>query len=185
MRVRWWFVPAVAVMLPAAHVWSAPAASSAPAKIQKLTVASAAFANNKPIPSGFTCDGPNSSPPLKLGKVPKATKDRALIMTDPDAPSGTFVHWVAWNLPRGGVPEETLPAQVVQGKNTFGREAYNGPCPPAGSDAHHYVFDVYAVSKKITLAPGASADDLRAAMKGNVVAQGKLTGTYQRSTGAQ
>jgi Raf kinase inhibitor-like YbhB/YbcL family protein len=161
------------------------AAPASPAKVKKLSVTSPAFGNNKPIPSGFTCDGQNASPPLKLGKSPKGTKDRALIMTDPDAPSGTFTHWVAWNLPKSGVPEQTLPPAVVQGKNTFGNPAYAGPCPPAGSAPHHYVFTVSAVSKKIALAPGASADELRAAIEGNVLAQGTLTGTYQRATGTQ
>ena len=154
-------------------------------KVKKITVTSAAFGNNKAIPSGFTCDGSSASPPLKFGSVPKGAKDVALIMTDPDAPSGTFVHWVAWHLPRAGVPEQTLPAGIVQGKNTFGNTAYGGPCPPAGSPPHHYIFTVSAVSKQITLAPGATADELRAAIKGNVLAEGKLTGTYQRSTGAQ
>jgi Raf kinase inhibitor-like YbhB/YbcL family protein len=154
-------------------------------KVKKTTVTSAAFGNNKAIPSGFTCDGSNASPPLKFAKIPKATKDVALIMTDPDAPRGMFVHWVAWHLPKGGLPEETLPTGVVQGKNTFGNDAYGGPCPPAGSQPHHYIFTVYAISEQITLAPGATADQLRAAIKGNVLAQGTLTGTYQRAPGAQ
>ena len=155
-------------------------------KVKKLTVTSAAFGNNKAIPSGFTCDGTSASPPLKFGSVPKAAKDVALLMTDPDLPSGgTFVHWVAWHLPKSGVPEQTLPAGIVQGKNSIGNAAYAGPCPPAGSPPHHYIFTVSAVSKQITLAPGATVEELRAAIKGNVLAQGKLTGTYQRSTGAQ
>ncbi len=155
-------------------------------KVKKLTVTSAAFGNNKPIPSGFTCDGSNASPPLKFGSVPKAAKDVALVITDPDLPGGgTFVHWVAWHLPKSGVPEQTLPAGIVEGKNSFGNAAYGGPCPPAGSPPRHYIFTVSAVSKQITLAPGATADELRAAIKGNVLAEGKLTGTYQRSTGAQ
>jgi Raf kinase inhibitor-like YbhB/YbcL family protein len=154
-------------------------------RVKKITVTSAAFGNNKTIPSGFTCDGSTASPPLKVGQVPKASKDLALIMTDPDAPSGTLVHWVAWHLPKSGLPEQTVPAGVVQGKNTFGNQAYAGPCPPAGSPPHHYIFTVSAVSKPIMLAPGATAEELRAAIKGNVLAQGKLTGTYQRATGAQ
>lgn len=155
-------------------------------KAKKITVTSAAFGDNKAIPSGFTCDGSSASPPLKFGSVPKAAKDVALIMTDPDLPDGgTFVHWAAWHLPKAGVPEQTLPAGIVQGKNSIGNAAYAGPCPPAGSPPHHYIFTVSAVSKQITLASGATADELRAAIKGNVLAQGKLTGTYQRSTGAQ
>ena len=155
-------------------------------KVKKISVTSAAFGNNKAIPSGLTCDGSSASPPLKFGSVPKAAKDVAVIMTDPDLPGGaTFVHWVAWHLPKSGVPEQTLPAGIVQGNNSIGNAAYAGPCPPAGSPPHHYIFTVSAVSKQITLAPGATADELRAAIKGNVLAQGKLTGTYQRSTGAQ
>ena len=172
-------------LLVAAQLFPPPAASAVPAKAKKLSVTSAAFGNNTPIPSGFTCDGASASPPLKLGKEPKGTKDRALIMTDRDAASGTLTHWVAWNLPSGGVPEQTLPPEVVQGKNTFGNAAYAGPCPPAGSAPHHYRFTVSAVSKKITLAPGATADEVRAAIKGKVLAQGTLTGTYQRGTGTQ
>ena len=173
------------VLFVAAQVFPPTGASAAPAKAKKLSVTSAAFGDNKPIPSGFTCDGASASPPLKLGKAPKGTKDRALIMTDPDAPSGTLMHWVAWNLPSAGVPEQTLPPEVVQGKNTFGNAAYAGPCPPSGSAPHHYVFTVSAVSKKITLASGATADEVRAAIKGKVLAQGTLTGTYQRGTGTQ
>ena len=185
MRLRLWVAAAGGALVLAGQVPPSLAASPARAKVKKLSVTSPAFGNNKPIPSGFTCDGAGASPPLKLGKAPKGTKDRALIMTDPDAPSGTLTHWVAWNLPSGGVPEQTVPPEVVQGKNTFGNAAYAGPCPPAGSAPHHYLFTVSAVSKKIALAPGATADDLRAAIKGNVLAQGTLTGTYQRGTGTQ
>ena len=183
VRLRWVVTIAAGLVFLTEQV--SPSAAAAPAKVKKLGVTSPAFANNKPIPSGFTCDGENASPPLKLAKAPKGTKDRTLIMTDPDAPRGTITHWVAWNLPKSGVPEQTLPAAVVQGTNTLGNAAYAGPCPPAGSAPHHYVFTVSAVSKKITLAPGASADDLRAAIEGNVLAQGTLIGTYQRGTGAR
>ena len=188
MRIRPAFL-LVAIPALAVGALAGPALASSPleeSKVKKITVTSAAFGNNKAIPSGFTCDGSSASPPLKFGSVPKAAKDVALIMTDPDLPGGgTFVHWVAWHLPKSGVPEQTLPAGIVQGKNSIGNAAYAGPCPPAGSPSHHYIFTVYAVSKQITLAPGATADELRAAIKGNVLAQGKLTGTYQRSTGAQ
>jgi Raf kinase inhibitor-like YbhB/YbcL family protein len=187
MRIRPAFllvaIPALAVGGLAGPAFAASRLETS--KVKKITVTSAAFGNDKAIPSGFTCDGSNASPPLKFTKIPKATKDVALIMTDPDAPSGTFVHWVAWHLPKAGLPEETLPAGVVQGRNTFGNEAYGGPCPPGGSQPHHYIFTVYALAKRLTLPPGASADDLRAAIKGNVIAQGTLTGTYQRGAGGQ
>lgn len=185
MRLRWPVALVGGALLLAAQASPSLAAPATATKIKRLTVTSPAFGNDKPIPSGFTCDGAGSSPPLKLGKAPKGAKDRALIMTDPDAPSGTLTHWVAWNLPSGGVPEQNLPPGVVQGKNTFGNAAYAGPCPPAGSAPHHYRFTVSAVSKKITLPAGATADDLRAAIKGNMLAQGTLTGTYQRGAGTQ
>ena len=188
MRIRLAFLLlAIPVLAAGAVAGPAFAASSAEkSKVKKITVTSAAFGNNKAIPSGFTCDGSSASPPLKFRGVPKATKDVALIMTDPELPGGgTFVHWVAWRLPKSGVPEQTLPAGIVQGKNSIGNDAYQGPCPPPGSQPHHYVFNVYAVSKQITLPPGASADDLRAAVKSNVLAQGTLTGTYQRAVGGQ
>jgi Raf kinase inhibitor-like YbhB/YbcL family protein len=185
MRIRPAFL-LVAIPVLAVDAVAGPAFAASPAeksKVRKITVTSAAFGNNKAIPSGFTCDGSSASPPLKFAKTPKAAKDVALIMTDPDVPSRAFVHWVAWHLPKTGLPEETLPAGIVQGKNSIGNDAYQGPCPPPGSQPHHYVFNVYAVSKQITLPPGASADDLRAAVKGNVLAQGTLTGTYQRAVG--
>jgi Raf kinase inhibitor-like YbhB/YbcL family protein len=178
----------VAIPVLAVGVLVGPAFAASPlekSKVKKITVTSAAFGNNKAIPSGFACDGSNASPPLKFAKIPKAAKDVALIMTDPDLPSGSFVHWVAWHLPKSGVPEQTLPAGVVQGKNSINNDAYQGPCPPPASQPHHYIFTVYAVSKQITLAPGATADELRAAIKGNVLAQGTLTGTYQRAVGGQ
>ena len=188
MRIRRAFL-LLAIPVFAAGALAGPAFAASPgekSKVKKMTVTSAAFGNNKAIPSGFTCDGSSASPPLKFRSVPKATKDVALIMTDPDLPGGgTFVHWVAWRLPKSGVPEETLPTGIVQGKNSIGNDAYQGPCPPPGSQPHHYVFNVYAVSKQITLPPGASADDLRAAVKSNVLAQGTLTGTYQRAVGGQ
>jgi Raf kinase inhibitor-like YbhB/YbcL family protein len=188
MRIRPAFL-LLATSVLAVGALAGPAFAASPlekAKVKKITVTSAAFGKNKAIPSDFTCDGSSTSPPLKFAKVPKAAKDVALIMTDPDLPGGgTFVHWVAWHLPKTGVPEETLPAGVVQGKSSIGNAAYQGPCPPPASQLHHYIFTVYAVSKQITLAPGASADELRAAIKGNVLAQGTLTGTYQRAVGGQ
>jgi Raf kinase inhibitor-like YbhB/YbcL family protein len=172
---------AAALLVLAASATPAAAASAVKAKLKKIAVTSAAFANNQPIPTGFTCDAGSASPPLDYTGVPKSAKDRALIMTDPDAPRGTIVHWVAWHLPKSGLPGQNVPAGVVEGTNTLGNQAYAGPCPPPGSAPHHYTFTVYAVSKPIALAPGASADDLRAAIKGKVIGQGVLVGTYQRA----
>ncbi len=181
MRLRLVLAAATVALVTVAAAPALAALPGAKAKVKKITVTSAAFGNNKPIPVGFTCSGASASPPLKYTGVPKSAKDRALIMVDPDLPSGTFVHWVAWHLPKGGLPEQNVPPGVVQGKNTIGNSAYAAPCPPPGGAPHHYVFTVYAVSKPIDLAAGASVDELRAAIKGTVIAQGKLVGTYQRA----
>lgn len=153
-----------------------PTAASA---ARPMIIRSPAFADGAAIPDGFTCDGANASPPLRFQRIPRGAKDVALIVTDPDAPIGTFVHWVAWRLPRRGVPEQSLPASVQQGTNGRGVQGWSGPCPPPG-DAHHYVFALTALSKRLDLAPGATADELRRAMKGTVLARARLVGTYQR-----
>ena len=148
----------------------------------KFTLTSPAFAPGELIPDGFTCDGASASPPLKWKAVPKGTVELALTMEDPDAPGGTFDHWVAWGIdPDGGrLPEETLPPEVVEGD-----PSYRGPCPPPGVDAHRYRFTLYALSKPVTLEAGvATIDDLRAAIKGTVRGKAKLIGRYARTVGA-
>jgi Raf kinase inhibitor-like YbhB/YbcL family protein len=172
-------IPAVAAAVPAIVamiVGVAPVAGAAP----KMTITSPAFADGEPIPDGFTCDGANASPPLHFRHVPRGVNDLAIIVADPDASNGTFVHWVAWRLPKRGVPEEHVPASVVQGANGTGSQQYFGPCPPPGP-AHHYVFTLYATSKRLDLAAGASAADVRAAVRGSTLARARLVGTYARA----
>jgi Raf kinase inhibitor-like YbhB/YbcL family protein len=143
----------------------------------KLKLTSPAFNAGAAIPDGFTCDGANASPPLRWKGVPKGTVELAITMEDPDVP-GTFVHWVAWGIDPGtsGLPEETLPDDVVEGD-----PAYRGPCPPKG-DPHHYRFTLYALDEALSLEPGtATIDDLRAAIKGTVKAKAKLVGLYARA----
>jgi Raf kinase inhibitor-like YbhB/YbcL family protein len=147
---------------------------------EPMTITSPAFANDEPIPDGFACDGANASPPLRFHHVPAKTKELALIVTDPDAPVGTIVHWVAWHLPRRGVPEQKLPTSVHQGKNTRGVPAWSGPCPPVGSDPHHYIFTLSALRQPVGLPDGATVDQLRQAMRGTVITRARLIGTYQR-----
>ena len=148
-----------------------------------MKITSSAFQEGANIPSKFTCDGSDANPALRFEQIPPEAKSLVLIVDDPDAPSGLFTHWLAWNIdPKiTEVAENSAPSNAVQGRNDFGKSGYGGPCPPKGDKPHHYIFTVYAVSKKIDLAPGASADDLRAAIKGKIVAEGKLTGTYQRA----
>ena len=145
-----------------------------------MTVSSTEFAEGGLIPPRHTCDGENLSPPLSFSGVPAGTQELALLVEDPDAPSGTFVHWVAWGIDpsKGALPEGAAPPGV--GANGFGRTSYGGPCPPPGS-AHRYVFTAFAVSQALDLRSGASADDLRRAIRGSVLDEARLTGRYGRA----
>lgn len=147
-----------------------------------IVLTSAGFEAGAAIPRKFTCDGADVSPPLAWSDVPAGTAELALVVDDPDAPGGTFVHWVLYRLPAdlSEIGEGSVPGGALQGPNDFGRNAWGGPCPPKGPP-HRYVFTVYAVSKKLTLGEGATAGELEEAMRGSVLAQGRLTGTYGRS----
>ncbi len=138
------------------------------------------------IPSRFTCDGADVSPELAWAGAPPATKCFALIVVDPDAPVGTFVHWVLYNLPAGareireGLPkDERLPDGARQGKNDFDNLGYGGPCPP-GKSAHRYVFTLYALDAELNLPAGASRKQVESALQGHVLARGTLAGRYGR-----
>jgi Raf kinase inhibitor-like YbhB/YbcL family protein len=147
---------------------------------------SPAFKSGGTIPEGFTCDGANASPPLRWKGVPNKTKELALIVDDQDVPRpGGFVHWVAWGIDPGArqLPEQTLPAGIVEGNTGRGRPGYVGPCPPPGADPHRYRFTLYALSKRVAAAAGATADELRTAIKGSVLAKTRLVGRYARLAG--
>jgi len=150
------------------------------AKATTFRLTSPAFADGGTIPDGFTCKGENASPPLRWRGVPRRTVELALIVDDPDAASGTFVHWVAWALDPAArsLPEQTVPASVIEGDNGARRPGYTGPCPPPGTGSHHYRFTLYALRTHVTLAPGATADELRAAIRGTVVARARLVGRF-------
>lgn len=150
-----------------------------------LEIKSAAFQNEGMIPSEYTCDGKDTSPPLSWSAPPKGTLSFALICDDPDAPMGTWVHWVVYNIPPdkrgldGSFPrEEKLPDGTLQGTTDFRRTGYGGPCPPGGT--HRYYFKLYALDTTLTLAPGASKQDLLKAMQGHQLAEAVLMGRYQR-----
>ena len=167
---------------------TAPAATVTDAGAQTMTlqVISTAFASGKTIPVKYTCDGQKVSVPLTWGEPPANASSFALIVDDPDAPGRTYVHWVLYNIPSSsrGLPEgvlatATLPDGSRNGKNSAGQSGYMGPCPPSGT--HRYYFKLYALDTMLQLAPGANKEQLLAAMKDHIVAQGELMGTYSRS----
>lgn len=150
-----------------------------------LDISSTAFVGQQPIPKQYSCDGRNISPPLQWGEPPTGTQSFALVMDDPDAPSGTFVHWVLYALPSNARSlAEAVPANASladgsrQGQNGAGRTGYTGPCPPGGT--HNYFFKLYALDTKLDLAPGASKEQLMKAIEDHVLAYGQLVGTYSR-----
>jgi len=138
------------------------------------------------IPRQFTCDGEDVSPPLAWGTPPTGTQSFCLVAEDPDAPGGTFVHWLLYDLPANTrtLPENLpkrgqLPNGARQGRNGFGRTGYGGPCPPPGP-AHRYFFRLYALDKKTNLSAGANRDEMDRAMKGHILSQADLMGKYKR-----
>lgn len=158
----------------------APSLVSANANHKTLNVTSSAFNANEAIPSEYTCDGADKTPPLSWSNVPANAKSIAILVDDPDAPKGTFTHWIVTNIP----PSDTslseggsLPQGATAAKNDNGATGYAGPCPPTGT--HHYHFRVYALDK--TLTQPASRAELLREIKGHVLAQGELVATYTKS----
>jgi Raf kinase inhibitor-like YbhB/YbcL family protein len=165
-----------------------------------IELRSSAFADGAAIPRTFTCDASDRSPPLEWSGVPASARALALICDDPDAPRGTWSHWVVFNIPvqikslGEGIPrDEIIPAaamegsppsasdvEAIQGKNAFGNTGYGGPCPPAGT--HRYFFRLYALDAKLDLGHSATRKDVLKAIEGRVLAEGRLMGKYRRGT---
>ena len=146
--------------------------------MKELSVSSSAFENNKLIPAKYTCDGANVNPPLTIEGVPDGAKSLVLIVDDPDAPMGTFDHWVVWNIPpTSKIEENAVPG--TEGVNDYRKRSYGGPCPPSGT--HRYFFKVYALDTKLDLSPNSRRKDVEKAMQGHVLAKGELIGLYRRS----
>ncbi len=150
-----------------------------------LTISSAAFASGQSIPAKYSCVGREVSPPLTWSGAPANTKSFALIVDDPDAPGGTWVHWVMYNIPAttNNRPEAVqaggqLSDGSLQGKNSYGNLEYNGPCPPSGT--HRYFFKLYALDSMLALSSGASKQQLLSAMQGHILAQGELMGIFSK-----
>lgn len=148
-------------------------------------ITSPAFDEGDSIPTPYTCDGENKSPPLHWSQVPQNAGSLALVMDDPDAPSGTFVHWVFYNLPpdvdmisEGAQPEDIEALGGENGTNSRGQTGHTGPCPPSGE--HRYFFKLYALDTTVDLTAGATKSELEAALSGHVIEQAELMGVYSR-----
>ena len=151
----------------------------------KIKITSSAFEEGGMIPKKYTCDDINVSPPLTWNSIPDGTKSFALICDDPDAPMGTWVHWVLFNLsanikelPENITPQQILESGAKQGKNDFGNIGYGGPCPPGGT--HRYYFKLYGLDAEINLDSGTTKKQLLKAMEGHILAEGQLMGKYNR-----
>lgn len=185
MMIRLATVLMVAVLSLKICAATSTAAASQQPKPMNIKVTSSAFAEGGMIPKQYTCDGKDVSPPLAWDGVPATAKTIAIICDDPDAPMGTWVHWVLFNLPAStkelteNVPtKKVLPNGAKQGTNDFGRIGYGGPCPPGGT--HRYYFKVYALDCELKLDAGATKAQLLKAMEGHVLAEGQLMGKYKR-----
>lgn len=146
-----------------------------------MIIQSPAFEHQQPIPKKYTCQGENVSPPLSFGEIPKGAKSLVLIVEDPDAPIGTFDHWIVWNLDPNvsGLKEGARIASAFQGRNGFGNSSYGGPCPPPG-DPHRYFFKLFALNTNLDLPPSSSKKNVEAAMQGHIIDSAELIGTFKR-----
>ena len=144
--------------------------------VRELIVRSPAFPHNGFIPSRYTGDGADVNPSLNIEGLPEGTKSLVLIVDDPDAPMGTWDHWIVWNIPPGTeIKENSVPG--TEGLNSFGRNSYGGPSPPSGT--HRYFFKVYALDSELLLKPNSRKRDVEKAMSGHVLAKGELIGLYK------
>jgi Raf kinase inhibitor-like YbhB/YbcL family protein len=150
-------------------------------KMGEFRISSPAFENSGAIPSRYTCDNIDVSPPLLIENVPSAAKSLALIVDDPDAPVGTWVHWVVWNIDPAvsEIKENSVPKGGMEGINDFRKHAYGGPCPPSGT--HRYFFKLYALDRTLSIATHSEKAHVEKAMSGHVIASAQLMGKYRRA----
>jgi Raf kinase inhibitor-like YbhB/YbcL family protein len=145
-----------------------------------LHIASSAFEEGDQIPRRHTCDGENISPGLSFAGIPEGTRSLALIVDDPDAPVGTFDHWLAWGIDPGAGGIDEGEGAPREGANGFGGTGYSGPCPPPGHGPHRYYFRLHALDAELELRPGADRAELELALEGHVLATAELVGRYER-----
>jgi Raf kinase inhibitor-like YbhB/YbcL family protein len=143
-------------------------------------IASSAFEEGDQIPRRHTCDGENISPALSFADIPEGTRSLALIVDDPDAPVGTFDHWLAWGIDPGAGGLDEGEAAPREGRNGFGVTGYSGPCPPPGHGPHRYFFRLQALDTDLALQPGAERGELERELAGHVLETAELVGRYQR-----
>jgi Raf kinase inhibitor-like YbhB/YbcL family protein len=183
MRVNLFICTLLAILLSSCSSAKTPTTEAE----MSLDLKSDAFGNGQSIPAKYTCIGRNISPALTWSDPPAGTQSLALIVDDPDAPAGTWVHWVLYNIPadKRALPEDLSvkgknvdPTAIYFGTNSSGNTRYDGPCPPSGT--HRYYFKLYALDSLINLLPGATKDELLKAMQGHILAQGELMGTFSK-----
>lgn len=162
-----------------AHNWR-DISSFLSTKINVMTISSPTFENNRFIPSVYTCDGDNVNPPFKILETPQNAKSLVLIVDDPDAPSGAWVHWLLWNIDPATkeIAQNSVPSGAVEGTTSFGETGYGGPCPPSGT--HRYFFKLYALDAILKLNQSAAKSELEKAMNGHILAEAQLVGLYGR-----
>jgi Raf kinase inhibitor-like YbhB/YbcL family protein len=147
-----------------------------------MEVISSVFRSGSPIPAQYTCKGQNVNPPFNIFNLPSRTQSLVLIMHDPDAPGGDFLHWLVWDIPPSteSISVNSVPIGAVQGINSAGKVGYMGPCPPGGSP-HRYRFDFFALDTTINLESGSTKDEVTKAMKGHILERAGLVGTFSAS----
>ena len=184
MRNTFLLIVAINILLSACGTITTPTEAVV---TKQLTITSDAFSSGQSIPAKYSCIGRNISPPLSWSEPPAGTQSFALIMDDPDAPVGTWVHWVLYNIPLAKRDlQEDLPITgknmdpnaIYVGKNSSGNIGYDGPCPPSGT--HRYIFKLYALDTTINLLPGVSKEQVLKEMDGHILAQGELVGTFSK-----
>jgi Raf kinase inhibitor-like YbhB/YbcL family protein len=149
--------------------------------MSKLNLTSPVFKHEESIPKKFTCQGEDINPELNIENVPEETKSIVLIMDDPDAPVGTWDHWIIWNIEPNTtkITENSIPENSVVGKNGWGRNDYGGPCPPSGT--HRYFFKLYCLNKKLDLSRDTKKKDVEKVMKDNIISETVLMGKYKKT----
>lgn len=149
-----------------------------PRDFKTLSITSPAFKPGGNIPAHYTCEGDDVSPPLEISQIPEDARSLVLIVDDPDAPGGTWLHWLVWNIPvTHHITESEIPGD--EGSNDFGRNDYGGPCPPSGT--HRYFFRMYALDDLLDLPEGSHRMDVENAMRDHILAYGELMGVYKKS----
>jgi len=149
-------------------------------QLLSMKITSTAFEDNQSIPPQYTCDGDNGNPPLAFEGVSDEVETLVLIVDDPDAPEGTWIHWTLWNIPAdaAGINAGSIPESAEEGETSYGKSGYDGPCPPTGE--HKYVFKLYGLDIALTISPQSTKEDLEEAMTGHVIEKAELVGLYRK-----